>query len=81
MTTSASAGPRSAAAEDSPLSSQRPVSVLSVVVPAHNESGTICWTIEGIGTALARAGIDYEVLILDDASTDGTASIVKGTGG
>ena len=52
-----------------------------MVVPAHNESGTIRETIEGVDAALTMAGIEHEVLILDDASTDGTASIVKALAG
>jgi dolichol-phosphate mannosyltransferase len=50
---------------------------LSVVIPAHEEERTIATTVEGIATALVRAGIDYEVLVVDDASTDGTSAAVE----
>jgi dolichol-phosphate mannosyltransferase len=49
---------------------------LSVVIPAHNEEGSIAETLEGITTELAREGVDYEVVVVDDASTDGTAAVV-----
>jgi dolichol-phosphate mannosyltransferase len=49
---------------------------LSVVIPAHDEQGSIAATLDGITTALAGAGIDYEVVVVDDASTDGTAAVV-----
>jgi dolichol-phosphate mannosyltransferase len=53
---------------------------LSVVIPAHNEIGSIDATVSGITAALQREGIDYEVLVIDDASTDGTASVVEELG-
>lgn len=48
---------------------------LSVVVPAHNEEGSIEETVGGIVAALEAEGIEYEVLVVDDASTDGTAEV------
>lgn len=50
---------------------------LSVLIPAHNEAGCIGATVGNITDVLARDSIDYEVLVVDDASTDSTASIVK----
>jgi len=47
-----------------------------VIVPAHNEAGCVGATIEGIVNALESAGIDYEVLVIDDSSTDNTSDIV-----
>jgi dolichol-phosphate mannosyltransferase len=49
---------------------------LSVVVPAHNEEGSITSTLEGITAELARVGVDYEIVVVDDASTDATATVV-----
>jgi len=49
---------------------------LSVVVPAHNEEGSIDQTVRGMIASLSREGIDYEILVVDDASTDSTAEIV-----
>lgn len=49
---------------------------LSVVIPAHNEVESIGETVERTVSELERAGIDYEILVIDDASGDGTADVV-----
>jgi dolichol-phosphate mannosyltransferase len=49
---------------------------LSVVIPAHNEVDSIGQTVESTTAELRRAGIDYEVVVIDDASGDGTADVV-----
>jgi dolichol-phosphate mannosyltransferase len=51
---------------------------LSVVIPAHNEEETVAATIDGIVSTLTREGIDHEVIVVDDSSTDGTAAVVAG---
>ena len=48
----------------------------SVVIPAHNEVDSIGETIERTAAELERHDIDYEILIVDDASSDGTADVV-----
>jgi dolichol-phosphate mannosyltransferase len=49
---------------------------LSVVIPAYNEARVIGDTLDGLTQTLEREEIDYEILVIDDASTDGTARIV-----
>ena len=49
---------------------------LSVVIPAHNEVASIGETVEATAAELERAEIDYEILVIDDASGDGTAAVV-----
>jgi dolichol-phosphate mannosyltransferase len=49
----------------------------SVVIPARDEEGSIGPTLEGVTGSLDRAGIDYEILVIDDASTDGTRAVVE----
>jgi len=49
---------------------------LSVVIPAHDEAGSIAATILRLVAALDPEGIDFEILVIDDASTDGTAGVV-----
>ena len=51
---------------------------LSIVIPARNEEGSILPTIDGIVRVLERESIDYEVLVIDDASTDSTRRLVDG---
>jgi len=49
---------------------------LSVVIPAHNEVGSIGETVQSTAAELRGAGIEYEILVIDDASGDGTAAVV-----
>ncbi|MGH6685056.1 MAG: glycosyltransferase family 2 protein [Pseudolabrys sp.] len=50
---------------------------VSFVVPCYNERGNIARTIEEIETAAQEAAIpDYEILVVDDASSDGTGALV-----
>ncbi len=49
---------------------------LSVVIPAHNEEGSIAETVTAVAVRLAEDQIDYEVVVVDDASTDRTAAII-----
>ncbi len=51
---------------------------LSVVIPAHNEAGGIGSTVDGIVRALDDASVDYEIVVVDDASVDTTAETVVG---
>ncbi len=48
----------------------------SVVIPARDEAETIGSTVSDLAAALAGAGRAYEVIVVDDASTDGTPDIV-----
>jgi dolichol-phosphate mannosyltransferase len=53
---------------------------LSVVIPAHNEAGSIARTLGQSVEALEDAAIDYELLVVDDGSQDDTAAIVEALG-
>jgi len=50
---------------------------LSVVVMAFNEVASLQATVGEIHTELVRLGESYEVLIIDDGSTDGTSTIAE----
>jgi dolichol-phosphate mannosyltransferase len=49
---------------------------LSVVIPAHNEEGSVAQTVRAITATLSDAQIDHEVIVVDDASTDTTSEVV-----
>ncbi|HMP74491.1 MAG TPA: glycosyltransferase [Kiritimatiellia bacterium] len=51
---------------------------LSLVIPAHNEEGSIGETCEALLAAFAGAGVeDFEIVVVNDHSTDGTAKVVE----
>lgn len=49
---------------------------LSVVIPAHNEEGCIKSTVTGLVEGLVAEGIPFEVLVVNDGSTDGTEDLL-----
>lgn len=49
---------------------------LSVVIPAHNEEGSIKDTVESIAGALMREHIPFEIVVVNDHCTDATAEIL-----
>jgi len=46
---------------------------LSVIIPAFNEAQAIATVLDGLTPALDALGTDWEVLVVDDGSSDGTA--------
>ncbi len=50
---------------------------LSVVIPAYNEEGSIADTVAAAAAALRAEGVEYEIVCVDDGSTDDTAAIIK----
>jgi dolichol-phosphate mannosyltransferase len=50
--------------------------VLSVLIPAHNEEGDVAGTVAALAERLSAAAIPFEILVVDDHSTDGTAAAV-----
>lgn len=50
---------------------------LSVIIPAFNEERRLPATLESVHAFLMSWGKSFEIVIVDDGSTDGTASIVQ----
>ncbi len=50
---------------------------LSVVIPAHDEHESIVATVEALSAELGAEEIPYEILVVDDHSSDGTGEIVR----
>jgi glycosyltransferase involved in cell wall biosynthesis len=54
---------------------------LSIVMPAYNEEENIGLAVERAIAVAKRFGREYEVVVVDDGSVDGTADVVRSTGG
>ena len=50
--------------------------VLSIVLPTYNEAGHVLAELERIDRSLTDAGIPHEIVVVDDASSDGTPDLV-----
>ena len=53
------------------------LSLLSVVIPAHDEAGCIASTVEHLHLELALHAIPHEIVVVDDGSTDATWQILE----
>jgi len=60
-----------------PLRTVPPVPFLSIVVPAYNEQAVIGRFIDSVQIDVARAGLTWEAIVVDDGSVDETARIVR----
>jgi glycosyltransferase involved in cell wall biosynthesis len=49
---------------------------LSIVIPAYNEGASILGVLEAVA-AQRRPSVEFEVLVVDDGSTDRTVEIVR----
>lgn len=52
--------------------------MISFIVPAHNESALIGTTVRAIHAA--ADGLEHEVIVVDDGSTDGTGPVAEAAG-
>ena len=62
---------------DTDLNRPRPLSLLSVVIPARDEEGCIASTIEHLHLELSLRGVSHEIIVVDDGSTDSTWQILQ----
>jgi dolichol-phosphate mannosyltransferase len=51
---------------------------VSVVIPARDESGHLPGTLRELADTLTDAGIEHELIVVDDHSTDGTFEVAAG---
>lgn len=54
---------------------------VSIVLPVFNEEGHIAEEVERIRAAMDRSEYTYEIILIDDGSTDGSAGVIKGLDG
>ena len=65
---------------DHAVMTDRDGQLVSIVVPAHNEEATVGTFVERTAKAFAQLGRPWELLYVDDGSTDGTAAVVEAAG-
>lgn len=53
---------------------------VTIIVPAYNEADGIGEVLDTIITCMHGTGLEYELFVVDDASTDGTSEIVEAKG-
>src|SRR5205814_2850305 len=55
----------------------RPDQKLALVIPSLNEAGNIATLLNRVRGAMVRVPLDYELIVVDDDSSDGTADVVR----
>lgn len=60
-----------------PLKEACHTALMSVLIPARNESQNIVRVISSVGDVLEKAAIPYEIIVIDDHSIDDTRRIVE----
>ena len=51
---------------------------LSIVFPCYNDSGTIASMVSGADEVAREAGVAYEIIVVDDGSTDTSRDVLRG---
>src|SRR5262245_14774730 len=54
--------------------------MLSFIIPAYNEEELIGRTLDSVNSSLEGTFEAYEIIVVDDASTDGTISVARERG-
>ncbi len=55
---------------------KKDIADIAFVVPCYNEAENIVATLENIVSAARKKSVDYEIVVIDDCSTDETRSVV-----
>lgn len=54
-----------------------PRPLATIVLPCHNEAGNVVRELERITAAMDASGVSYELLVVDDASTDDSPRLLR----
>jgi dolichol-phosphate mannosyltransferase len=60
------------------MGNDKPLSLLSVVIPARDEEGCIVATVEHLHLELELNRVPHEIVVVDDGSTDRTWELLEG---
>jgi glycosyltransferase involved in cell wall biosynthesis len=52
---------------------------VSIIIPAYNEEDGLAPVVENISKELEKAGLEFEIIVVNDGSTDGTAAAAQRT--
>ncbi len=63
------------------MSGGTPPGRLSIIVPVYNERDTIATVLERIRAVSLPGGLEREIVVVDDGSSDGTREVLAGTAG
>ena len=55
--------------------------MISLIIPTYNEAAVIEDTLERAAASLRSAAEDFEIVVVDDASADGTAELAESLAG
>jgi dolichol-phosphate mannosyltransferase len=54
-----------------------PLTLYSIVIPAHNEEESLPHTVRDIHAAMVQAGVPHEIVVVDDGSRDRTWAVLQ----
>ena len=54
-----------------------PLQLLTVVIPARDEEGCICSTVQHLNLELRLQKVSHEIIVVDDGSSDGTWQLLQ----
>ena len=55
-------------------------SLISVIIPAHNEEEAVGQVVDEVKKILKKENVVFEIIVVDDGSTDKTSQIAKKAG-
>jgi dolichol-phosphate mannosyltransferase len=60
-----------------PAATPAPLTLYSIIIPAHNEEESLPYTVRDIHEAMGRAGVPHEIVVVDDGSRDRTWAVLQ----